>query len=821
MKTFYSFLVLLIITSQITHSEWQYRYNGQGIKASSPQGDLLFMGRENGITELNTKTNEMQNLNTLNSDLKSNYINSMLNLDDGSILVGTMNGLSLIQDGIISSDETICSTYPDDEVRLLYKSEQGTIWTFSSHKVNCFKNGAWKSIDISDSVRYNDTTTYPFDIWRLFIHGEDVWVLFNDNKKTYTKFYSNTIDLQIRIAVVNENGIVKTFQKQDEFPMKQGSYSITDIGDEVIWKNSDSVYIYNGNEWKTTNKFNFKDYTPYWNVDFVKDTDGNIWYTVADDVNTAIFPVNYNVKTGEVTRYLDKIVNPLIFRVKILDDGTIVAYSYNNIYVKKNDLWEEYNVKTDLGLTNNDYFTIFPNRINNKTYLTTTTSVTVPSSSLICLEDKSIIKPIAYDFPFISLTRVYINSRGEGLYEGVSSTPGMKYQYQTAYLNLMQFSIGMITKIKNVEDGNIYFNGMRLKQETVDAPFISTWEDINITKIDMGYSDKDVVDVKDFDSNGDIIYALGSYLFEEDTMSVYVSIYNIKDKTLQMYDKTNSDLPDWYWTYAGMFYSQHDTVEKNIQLDNDKNAWILTTKGLLKFKPDKTEKFPKPRMNPNVYYLNMEYDAKYNDILFFAQNSSKLWYFNTITTTWDSLEIADSGIKGSISKNFTGNGTVVSCKKLIDNRIYASDNLGYLYKYAGQGHFQQIDLNFNGMPNLGCPIHDICLGGDGKFYLATDVGLFYNDNLNSVEDKETELKSDISISPNPASDYILIDSPSIKRDLGGVSDEIKIFNIFGECVLNVGANHEMTQQKIDVSALPTGVYFVKVGKEVQKFVIIN
>lgn len=88
---------------------------------------------------------------------------------------------------------------------------------------------------------------------------------------------------------------------------------------------------------------------------------------------------------------------------------------------------------------------------------------------------------------------------------------------------------------------------------------------------------------------------------------------------------------------------------------------------------------------------------------------------------------------------------------------------------------------------------------------------------------------EIAISPNPASDYIEISfpldgsgmldsSPSNKRGLGGV----KIFNTLGECAMttpslpSTGSGSEM--MRINVSHLPTGVYYLRIGNQTRMFV---
>jgi hypothetical protein len=84
--------------------------------------------------------------------------------------------------------------------------------------------------------------------------------------------------------------------------------------------------------------------------------------------------------------------------------------------------------------------------------------------------------------------------------------------------------------------------------------------------------------------------------------------------------------------------------------------------------------------------------------------------------------------------------------------------------------------------------------------------------------KETN-KDIIEINPNPATDYITLNIPPLeKRGLGGVLKPIEIFDEFGECVLSVETRHALSLQKIDISTLPAGVYFLRVGEKVEKFI---
>ncbi|MBX3042319.1 MAG: T9SS type A sorting domain-containing protein [Ignavibacteriae bacterium] len=49
-------------------------------------------------------------------------------------------------------------------------------------------------------------------------------------------------------------------------------------------------------------------------------------------------------------------------------------------------------------------------------------------------------------------------------------------------------------------------------------------------------------------------------------------------------------------------------------------------------------------------------------------------------------------------------------------------------------------------------------------------------------------------------------------------DKVQIFDMLGLEVLSVGIGLDLSTQKIDVSHLPTGVYFIRIGNKVEKFV---
>ena len=104
--------------------------------------------------------------------------------------------------------------------------------------------------------------------------------------------------------------------------------------------------------------------------------------------------------------------------------------------------------------------------------------------------------------------------------------------------------------------------------------------------------------------------------------------------------------------------------------------------------------------------------------------------------------------------------------------------------------------------------------------------------LNSVE---YGLLSLIEFSPNPATDFIEISVPENNHTLKGVVEKVRIYNVFGQELLDNSQLSIVNSQldstpfnspasvghlKIDISSLPPGLYFVRVGEKVGKFVKI-
>lgn len=70
----------------------------------------------------------------------------------------------------------------------------------------------------------------------------------------------------------------------------------------------------------------------------------------------------------------------------------------------------------------------------------------------------------------------------------------------------------------------------------------------------------------------------------------------------------------------------------------------------------------------------------------------------------------------------------------------------------------------------------------------------------------------MTIAPNPANDVLVI------SDKGKGIREIEIVDLFGRRVLKSEVRGQRSEVSINVASLSPGIYFLKVGNEVRKFV---
>ena len=98
-------------------------------------------------------------------------------------------------------------------------------------------------------------------------------------------------------------------------------------------------------------------------------------------------------------------------------------------------------------------------------------------------------------------------------------------------------------------------------------------------------------------------------------------------------------------------------------------------------------------------------------------------------------------------------------------------------------------------------------------YTSTDVKLFLADTSTSTNDAHVEIDdSGVTILPNPAADYFML-----KGDLDRYN--INIIDIEGKLVSSV--NNVGQEQRIDISSLGVGMYFIKIKHQSNDFIDVQ
>jgi len=123
--------------------------------------------------------------------------------------------------------------------------------------------------------------------------------------------------------------------------------------------------------------------------------------------------------------------------------------------------------------------------------------------------------------------------------------------------------------------------------------------------------------------------------------------------------------------------------------------------------------------------------------------------------------------------------------------------------------------------------NSVDISEDSRTFLLANSNWAYWTKFDMVTPVEEEFagNNDLIINPKPAKDFLEISySPSINRMVNHTVDGITIYDVFGEKLVSSSHYSILTTQysaKLYVSCLPPGIYFVRVGDRVGKFIKIE
>ncbi len=315
------------------------------------------------------------------------------------------------------------------------------------------------------------------------------------------------------------------------------------------------------------------------------------------------------------------------------------------------------------------------------------------------------------------------------------------------------------------------------------------------------YIDKDK-NVLIYYSYDDPEYYQGSQLFILDNNLSFVKSVKMFD-SLVLFPRTLQKRNGYLESFAAYRYPSKniiiDSCEFYLIKSNDGENW--TKEHICRIYGNIKTAF---RINDNDFLLNVRRDTVIIDTVThygFMIGDFFLMNYHTNTNSYDTLLLSH---RNPFQKVLSCNGKVF----IIGWKTVFSSDSTNLSKYSWDS------ITFNPYQSIFVlnQFDNVLYGGATLGTKTNNMKFFLPTMINDVENEITN-KSEL-IYPNPVSDYLVLTNEI------GASHElplqpIEIFSALGLKVLDTE-----WQEKIDVSNLPSGVYFVRVGDKVVKFVKI-
>ncbi|MDI3480225.1 MAG: hypothetical protein PWQ14_1371 [Rikenellaceae bacterium] len=248
-----------------------------------------------------------------------------------------------------------------------------------------------------------------------------------------------------------------------------------------------------------------------------------------------------------------------------------------------------------------------------------------------------------------------------------------------------------------------------------------------------------------YDDNNNLSYEIFSYWNTSTNSWINISKYEYT------YDDNNNVISE--------IYSEWDTST---------NSWIFDSKDEYTYDANNnltSEIFSYWDTSTNSWIFDFKYEYTYdanNNIIYEITS-----YWDTSTNSW----IFDSKYE------FTYDLTVSIDNVLVPNNFDIESNnpiLSYFYYYY-----------------------------DGSDFVLDMKYIFYYSDITGIN--EVTDNYNVSIYPNPATDYLIINT-TINENL-----KIEIYTIKGQSVISTECTNNASQMRIDISQLPAGMYFIRIA----------
>jgi hypothetical protein len=213
--------------------------------------------------------------------------------------------------------------------------------------------------------------------------------------------------------------------------------------------------------------------------------------------------------------------------------------------------------------------------------------------------------------------------------------------------------------------------------------------------------------------------------------------------------------------------------------------------------------------------------AKERWLVWFNVKAFDLPYYDSDTIIYVSWKNVDSinypEIKDSLKKIENDYGNYIM-QKTHPDVIQPGSGQEFRITFDNYVNGVELEKKFNAIPYANCDFIS---------------GIYY---IEDIDDYSQNWINNVSLYPNPASEYIEINianvvEPGLRPVSTEFSEEIRVYNALGECVKNPTPDLIHTPAplergiregvlRIDVSDLPAGIYFIRIGDAVKSFVKI-
>jgi hypothetical protein len=192
-----------------------------------------------------------------------------------------------------------------------------------------------------------------------------------------------------------------------------------------------------------------------------------------------------------------------------------------------------------------------------------------------------------------------------------------------------------------------------------------------------------------------------------------------------------------------------------------------------------------------------------NDSEFYVIAEKGFYYSKDAGQNWDYLKVTDNKINGADFRN--------------DSELFLCGNAGFICKVNIQNkettYFESI--TFYDLYTIHFPEPNVGWAGGEEMTL-----LKYSTTV-SVDEQINNDLPDLRIIPNPASDYIDIYVGDELFDIENNSVEIisTLGIVMTKQIIDIRSENSMLK-RLDISKFPQGIYFVKFGNKIKKFIKI-